>query len=319
MLRCTRPVLWACVVAVAVVACDSGTGVDPLPPPERDVALAVGANHACGLDVEGMAYCWGGNSVGQLGAGDLAGRHQPVPVVDGHRFMAISAGGSTTCALTAEEGAAYCWGHNSHGQVGDGTTQNRAQPHRVGGNEVFEEIDVGFRFVCARTAEGHVYCWGANNRAQTGNPHSGAVPEPRRVGGTLTFTSLTVGLLQACALTAGGEAYCWGAGEFGALGTGDTNDRAQPTAVSGGLTFSRIGTGATTTCGVTTSGETYCWGLDHYGSLGTGEVHGQPQRLVPARVAGDPGFVRVQPGAENTVLAPACGLHVHGRGVLLGL
>src|SRR5439155_24488068 len=79
----------------------------------------------------GAAYCWGFNSGGQLGDGTTTDRFSPTPVAGGVTFAALSAGnngaGGHTCGVTTS-GAAYCWGHNGNGQLGDGTTTDRLVP-----------------------------------------------------------------------------------------------------------------------------------------------------------------------------------------------
>ena len=83
-------------------------------------ALSAGAEFACGLTTKGAAHCWGNNEKGQLGNGTSGGQaNEPVAVTGGFVFHAISAGSEFACGLTAG-GAAYCWGSNYHGQLGDG-------------------------------------------------------------------------------------------------------------------------------------------------------------------------------------------------------
>jgi alpha-tubulin suppressor-like RCC1 family protein len=87
--------------------------------------ISAGALHACALD-SGKAYCWGFNDFGQLGDGSTAESLVPVAVTTsgvraGTTLTQISAGGEQACALDSA-GAAYCWGHNVLGDLGDGNT-----------------------------------------------------------------------------------------------------------------------------------------------------------------------------------------------------
>src|SRR5207247_4754729 len=90
-------------------------------------SLGAGGVHTCGIaSGSGAAYCWGYNKAGELGIGsrDSTIRHDvPAPVSGSLRFRAVSAGYDFSCALTTE-GAAYCWGANSRGQLGNGLTSD---------------------------------------------------------------------------------------------------------------------------------------------------------------------------------------------------
>jgi alpha-tubulin suppressor-like RCC1 family protein len=114
-----------------------GTQVDRAAP----VAVAGGltfqtisaGSHTCGLTNGATAYCWGGGTWGELGNGRSSIYSlTPVRVSGGLTFQAISAGFRHACGLTAD-GAAYCWGNNFFGQLGDGGTRNSSVPTRVVG------------------------------------------------------------------------------------------------------------------------------------------------------------------------------------------
>lgn len=84
-----------------------------------------GADHTCGVSTSNLGYCWGYNYYGALGdggpLGDVANVHQtPFPVSGGLSFTGVSAGFNHSCGVTTT-GAAYCWGGNTAGQLGDGT------------------------------------------------------------------------------------------------------------------------------------------------------------------------------------------------------
>lgn len=87
----------------------------------------------CAIGTSGQAYCWGSNQYGQLGIGVFGGESfTPVPVGDPGLFADIRGGDDHTCGVAAT-GLAYCWGLNSSGQLGDGTTASRAFPTQVSG------------------------------------------------------------------------------------------------------------------------------------------------------------------------------------------
>lgn len=249
-------------------------------------AVSVGGNGLiCYLAVEGTTYCTGNNHLGQLGIGLATQYHaeQPVGVAGGLAFTSVSSGGNHSCGLTAE-GRAYCWGENSHGQLGDGTNVPwRAKPTPVLSGLSFTQIGAGWVFTCALSGAGKAYCWGNYG---SWKPADDLGPGPTPVPGDLTFTQLGVGAFHACGLDAGGAAYCWGSNWGGQLGDGSATADAPvyaPVAVVGGHTFAAIDGGHQHTCGVTTDGTPYCWGGENGGTFDAGVV------TVPKRIDLPPG------------------------------
>jgi hypothetical protein len=96
------------------------------------VSLSVGGGHACALTADAQAYCWGGNSAGQLGDSSRTTRSVPTRVAGGLLFNQISAGFGHTCGVTTA-GAVACWGSNAAGELGESTSTvtSRTTPRHV--------------------------------------------------------------------------------------------------------------------------------------------------------------------------------------------
>jgi alpha-tubulin suppressor-like RCC1 family protein len=230
--------------------------------------------HNCAIASDQTVYCWGDNSYRQLGDGtDVVSRFAPAPVAGGFKFSRVAGGGYHACALTTGD-AAFCWGRNDAGQLGDGTTTNRNSPTQVAdGSIAFQSIGAGDRLTCGLSTAGRPYCWGTLPAV------TGIQTAPKAYPTAPTFTTLSVGGAHACALAADGTAYCWGDNSLGQLGDSTTTNRAEPTAVhGGGVKFQSISAGYQHTCARTSDGSVMCWGLNRAGELGDATA---ASRLTP--------------------------------------
>src|SRR5262249_49072681 len=123
------------------------------------VTISTGYAYSCTAVDRGFAYCWGGNLSGELSTTDTAAAHlTPTPVVGDNTnslltdIVQISTGTGFffnlirrvffpvehTCALRAT-GVIDCWGANSNGEIGDGTTIQRPRPTAV--NSFLANVD----------------------------------------------------------------------------------------------------------------------------------------------------------------------------------
>jgi alpha-tubulin suppressor-like RCC1 family protein len=99
--------------------------------------------------------------------------------------VAITAGNSHSCGITGD-GAAYCWGRNDHGQLGDGTVANGSTPRLVSGGFTFAAISAGASVTCGVTSNGAAFCWGLNASGQLGDGSTTDSNVPVRVAGQET-------------------------------------------------------------------------------------------------------------------------------------
>ena len=153
-------------------------------------ALSLGSFHSCALTGVGGVKCWGGNYSGNLGDGTTTSRLTPVDVsglTGGATAVAAGAGGHT-CALTAS-GGIKCWGLNTKGQLGDGTTaQQLTAVNVIGLTSGVIAVAAGYEYTCAVTASGDVLCWGSNTGGQLGGGNWPLTPRS-----TLGFSALQCG------------------------------------------------------------------------------------------------------------------------------
>ena len=282
--RTTRRIVFVtCLLLLAIAGMvptgDRPAAAESAPPTEAGAtdwtAISAGGAFTCGIRSTGRLYCWGDDTVGQLGNG--AGGSSATPTeVAGRRtdWVAVEAGDNGACALRRSH-RLFCWGLDNDGQVGDGAgLQTRLAPTQVAGSRTdWTAVSVGDH-ACARRASGRLFCWGSDSDGQLGNGDPvGDRPAPVPVaGGVTTWTSVSVGSLHTCARRTGGRLFCWGDDTRGQLGSGNPGDRTAPTEVVGALTTwtGPAAAGGSHTCARQTNGSDYCWGSDVFGQLGNG-------------------------------------------------
>src|SRR3954468_15486680 len=194
--------------------------------------LAAGGFHNCALLSDRTVKCWGRNQDGQIGNGDTTTDvSPPQQAVSGLTAVAgIAAGGYHSCALL-QDGTARCWGRNSRGQLGDGTSVPSSTPVTVSGLTTAVALTAGLYHTCALLRDGTVQCWGENSDGQIGSTLAFS-SVPVTVGAITGAGAVSAGVFHTCALLSDGTARCWGQNANGQLGNGTTANSPNPVTVS---------------------------------------------------------------------------------------
>jgi len=256
-----------------------------LPSGNGDITSDLAA-FACAVTTDNRLSCWGDNRFGQLGTGDMETKLAPVGVdgIDGEVAHAANGAGHT-CAETAD-GALWCWGRNTAGQLGTGDTASRSAPEKITIPIVVDRLTAGATFTCARGSDGSIYCFGANEFGQLGLGNNMPQTKPTKVTVLKDVVRLSAGANHACVFTVDGLVSCWGDNREGQLGTGDRNPRTSPVKIDpNGLgAVTQVYAGGSHTCAQKVDGSLWCWGSNRFGQLGTGDTDA---KLAPVQVAPD--------------------------------
>ncbi len=183
----------------------------------------------------------------------------------------VAAGLQHSCV--ASEGRVFCWGYNGHGELGDGTREDRRVPTLVRGIADATAVVTGNWHSCARKRDGTVACWGDASHGQVGDGKAGSRLEAVVVPGLTGVTAIAAGGSRTCTLGQGGEVRCWGE-RYGAGDDGDGSDRPREVR---GLRASAIAVGEGYACAVQ-RGRVWCWGR---APLPAGETYAEAPVVVP--------------------------------------
>jgi alpha-tubulin suppressor-like RCC1 family protein len=203
------------------------TGIDDV------VDIAVGNGHTCAVDGAGDTWCWGANANGQLGDGTVTAEAttRPQRVSDLPSARALDAGDVHTCAIATSDGTQRCWGSNSFGVLGDGTTTRQPLPVQTIGLTGVAGTSSLSAHRCATDSDGTAWCWGLNGQGRLGDGTTTSRLVPTTVIGLDRVQQLAAGGQHTCALDPAGAPWCWGRNAEGQLGDGTTVTRSTPASV----------------------------------------------------------------------------------------
>ncbi len=190
-------------------------------------SVSAGGAHSCARKTDGTGWCWGRNESGQLGDGTTVNSSGPVKVAAlGTDTYEVAAGGEHTCVRKTDN-TLWCWGANTFGQLGNGSSSGSPAPVAVSelGTAV-SAVALGSTHSCARKADWTLWCWGENSSGQLGINSYDKKPSPVQVNGLgNAVVEVAVGsYANTCARKSDGSVWCWGMGN--ALGDGTSGAEA---------------------------------------------------------------------------------------------
>lgn len=289
--------------------------------------MSLSESHTCALLTNYELYCWGLNSMGQLGnATTISVSEVPtgrVPVEDvgaDPGVIDVSTSGRSTCAVLSS-GELRCFGETTHDMVA--FPEFLAEVSCVAGESCFigkrelaraapklfadvVGVSLGSAHRCARFSSGSFRCWGSPTKA-LGSESSGSTEAlGQLVSPTPPVTLLAGGFERSCSLDQSGQLTCWGKNLDGQSGVPDQgqvwgypepivfDDFSQSVAT-------HLAVGSRHTCALFEGGALRCWGEGLRLGLGAPEDQGYNTRLALSDIVVKLGDRRVTSLATNSV------------------
>jgi len=254
------------------------------------------ARHStCALDGNSRVWCWGRNDTGALGNGNQAHSAVPVEVLgQPSKSKAVAQGDDHACLLSTT-GEVYCWGSNSYGELGIGTTQKKLAATKVTALSNVRALRANEHSTCAITNAGALYCWGVNQSGSVGDgkQENRVLPAPV-LGMGADIRAVAMGVSRTCAVKLDGTVWCWGQNHAGALGQGvesDSYSEPRNPILAGQATLitarSAYSCAAMSNDGQGSADSVQCWGGNYHGVAGDGANSNRAKPTVVLDLPGD--------------------------------
>lgn len=229
--------------------------------------VSVGNDSACAISVDKKIFCWGSNGSGQLGDNTNRTSRSMVQIFNSTTsYVRVAVGYKHACAVTTE-GLVYCWGDNSHLQLGSAGDDSKV-PKVVPGIASATSVSVGEYHSCAQQSEGGIICWGDNSKKQVNSSSSKYLP-PTGLALPSPVSKFSLGAYNTCLLFASTALQCFG----------DNSKKQSPGAVSG--SYVSVSSGSSTVCAITTEKKVFCFGSSDSSKLGALSVNSS----TPSQIA----------------------------------
>jgi alpha-tubulin suppressor-like RCC1 family protein len=273
----------------------------------KPVKIVSGDYHSCALYSDGSVKCWGDNTYGQLGYGNMTNLGDGANEMGGNLAFVnlgtglvatdLAAGANHTCALFTN-GNIKCWGRSQYGQLGYENTNNIGDGGgemgdslayvNVGTGRTVSKLYAGQSETCAILDNNDLKCWGYNNHGQLGQGMVQSIgDQANQMGDNLNpidlgtghyATTVAIGVDAICAILENSSVKCWGGNASGQLGhentvtigdaPGEMGDALPVTNLGTGRSALKLISGYSHFCALLNNNTVKCWGSNTYGQLG---------------------------------------------------
>lgn len=235
-------------------------------------------SHSLAIKTDGTLWGWG---MPYVGYESVASSKVPLRIGVDSNWKSFAAGDYHDLAIR-QDGSLWAWGYNSHGHLGDGTTETRKSPVRVGIENNWASVSCFSHTSFALKTDGSLWVWGSGAGGLFGNGSASAGSVvPIQVGTANDWRQISGANGFVVAIKQDGSLWSWGSNTYGALGIGTPTTANIPTRVGTGTTWHTVAAGLEHAIAVQTDGSLWAWGYNYDGQLG---VTGLSKSTTPLSV-----------------------------------
>ena len=270
--------------------------------------VSLGSSHSCAIKNIDELWCWGSNTFSQLGHSSTNTRKPSLLIKTNddettttENWIATASGDSHTCAIKADQ-SLWCWGGNSSGQLGQGTTVALiAEPTEVAADSQWSSVSANGDHSCAIKTGNSLWCWGSNSSGQIGNNADAAiVSSPTEIAAGSSWSKISLGTDHSCGIKDDDSLWCWGGNSHGQLGDGSKEEKKIPTAIDpGNNDWLAISLGTQFSCGIRDVGSLFCWGINDKNQSGRSPID-KADLTTPSSVDGNTDWLNISTGNTHS-------------------
>lgn len=267
--------------------------------------VSTGFDNACSISENNQLWCWGENTVGQIGndvktEGTEYNKNSPPVKVDDSNWKFISLNRRHTCGIKADN-SLWCWGSNLYGQLGINSkliNDNNIREPVLVDDSIWESISLGEIASCGLKSDNSLWCWGHIDFSLS-NSYTDKITEPIAIK-NYQFKQIVVGDCYGgyyiCGIKEDQTLWCWGKNDNGQLGDGSIVDRSEPVQI-GRDKWKTVVTGWNHTCGIKADNSLWCWGDNESFKLGDGT---EKDQTIPVKIDKNSHWINVTAGQLHT-------------------